>query len=62
MMKNGDQIKVHLPGEWPWAEVVEIIDPYFIRAKLLNEPVNNDIAWGEEKFFSLRDGVWELCQ
>jgi hypothetical protein len=35
-MKTGDQIKVFLPGESPWAEVLEINGP-LVKAKIINK-------------------------
>lgn len=35
----GQLIKVILPGEYPWAEIVEIIDPYTVYARVDNTTI-----------------------
>lgn len=32
--KRGDLIKIHIPGETPWAEVTELVAPGYIRASI----------------------------
>jgi hypothetical protein len=35
-VKLGDTIKIHIPGETPWASVVEIISPEVLKVSLRN--------------------------
>ncbi len=35
-VKKGETIKIHIPGETPWAEVTEVVAPGFIRASIQN--------------------------
>jgi len=44
---NGTTIKVHLPGESLWAEVVGITDNGRIKAELRNSSIHG-IPWGTE--------------
>lgn len=45
--RKGDVIKVGLPGESLWAEVVAV-KPDGIHAELRNESVHEGISWGDE--------------
>ena len=57
-LKNGDHVKVHLPGEWPWAIVIAIIAPNVIQARLDNTPVCRDshsFKYGDVLTFQYRD-------
>lgn len=46
-MRKGDVIKVGLPGESLWAEVVAV-KPDGIHAELRNESIHEGISWGDE--------------
>ncbi len=46
-MNVGDMIKVHLPGERLWAEVVAMDDDGSVHVELRNESIHQGISWGD---------------
>jgi len=63
-MKIGDDVKVFLNGESPWATITNIIDSLHIKAKIDNHLVCNDMhgfKFGDEIPFVLINGCWEVC-
>lgn len=56
--------KVHLPGEWPWAQVIERRADGTILARIGNHPVYphlHGFSYGDVALFEWRDDAWELA-
>lgn len=61
-MKIGDIIKVHLPGESPWAQCVAIHDDGTFNGRIDNNPVALDLhsyKFGDVVRFKESGPFWE---
>ena|SRR6185437_6956055 len=55
LLKIGTRIKVHFPGELPWATVLNIISPTIVQARLENNLVGSRNVVGDVLTFQFRD-------
>ncbi len=60
-MKIGDYIKVHLPGERPWAVVIKVINDNALLAKIDNHCVSplHEHDYGDVLSVTKVDDHWE---
>lgn len=66
IVQPGESIKVHLPGEWPWATVVSKTKDGRVAARLDNTPIfteRHGYRFGDMVTFERdpTDAFWELA-
>ena len=62
-LRRGDSVKVWLPGESPWATVLEIRDGGFL-GRLDNHPASDlhGYRFGQNIWFTLQDDCWQPAE
>jgi len=60
----GEMVKVHLPDEWPWAEVTRVVghDQFVGRIdnKLVGSGDSHNYECDDVALFGWMDGAWEV--